>query len=378
MPDSGSTRRRFLQDVTAGSAGVAVASVPGVRPAFAEGAAPGAPWPLTVESFPLAEPGKASGLGRITIVTDEDLPDAYQERLHATYSDLDLRQCGTSGEFHRQVSEAHVIYGGFSREDIVAARQLKWIQYTAAGVEHILWPELVESPVVLTNMQRMYSPTISETVIGLLLTLTRGLNRYALQTRERRWDPVEGLSEISGRTLGIVGLGGIGTDTAFRAHFGFGMKILAVDPKPLPKPAFVAELHSLDWLPKMPPLVDVLLCAAPHTKVSEEMLGESIFRSMKPTAYFINVSRGKLVDTPALVRALKEGWIAGAALDVTYKEPLPADDPLWTAGNIFITSHSSAHSEGSLLRCRDLFCENFRRYVNGLPLLNVVDKKRGY
>jgi phosphoglycerate dehydrogenase-like enzyme len=108
------------------------------------------------------------------------------------------------------------------------------------------------------------------------------------------------------------------------------------------------------------------------------MFNESIFRAMKPTAYFIDVSRGKLVDTPALVRALKEGWIAGAALDVTYKEPLPPDEALWTAGNMIITSHSSAHSQGSSDLCYAPFPENFRRYVNGLPLLNVVDKKRGY
>ena len=210
------------------------------------------------------------------------------------------------------------------------------------------------------------------------LTLTRGLNRYTLQTREHVWKQIEGLNELSGLTLGIVGLGGIGTDTAYRAHYGFHMKILAVDPKPLPKPSFVAELHSTEWLPKMVPQVDLLMSAAPHTPVTEGMFNESIFRAMKPTAYFINMSRGKLVDTPALIRALKEGWIAGAGLDVAYKEPLPADDPLWTAGNLIITSHSSAASEGSTRRKNELLCENVRRYVSGLPLLNVVDKKRGY
>jgi phosphoglycerate dehydrogenase-like enzyme len=156
------------------------------------------------------------------------------------------------------------------------------------------------------------------------------------------------------------------------------MKILAVDPKPLPKPSFVAELHSPEWLPHMVPLVDVLLSAAPHTPATEGMFTEAVFRAMKPTAYFLNVSRGKLVNTPALIRALKEGWIAGAGLDVAYLEPLPPDDPLWTAGNLIITSHSSATSAGSTQRLNDLFCENVRRYVSGLPLLNVVDKKRGY
>jgi phosphoglycerate dehydrogenase-like enzyme len=333
---------------------------------------------VTVDSYPLAEPGKGASLARVKIVAWGDIPEPHQGRLRGLSPNLELVQCRSEEEFRREVADAHVIYGEPSREDFAAARQLRWIQYASAGVEPILWPELVESPVVLTNMQRIFSPTISETVIGLLLSLTRGLNRYALQTRERRWQPIEGLTEISGLTMGIAGLGGIGTDTAYRAHYGFQMTILAVDPKPLPKPAFVAELHSLDWLPKMVPQVDVLVCAAPHTPLSEGMFNESIFRAMKPTAYFINVSRGKLVDTPALVRALKEGWIAGAGLDVAYKEPLPPDDPLWTAGNIIVTAHTSGHSEGSNLRARELFLENVRRYMNGLPLLNVVDKRRGY
>jgi phosphoglycerate dehydrogenase-like enzyme len=280
----------------------------------------------------------------------------------------------------REVADAHVIYGLFTPEEFKAARKVRWIQWKAAGVEEIIFPELVESPVVLTNMQKMYSPTISETAIGLLLTLTRRLNQYAIQTREHRWNQLtdEGLLEISGLTLGLVGMGGIGTDTAYRAHFGFNMRVLATDTQPLHKPAFVEELHSPDWLPTMVPKVDVLMSAAPHTPVTHHMFNEKIFRLMKPTAYFINVSRGWLVDTPALVRALKEHWIAGAALDVTEEEPLPTTSPLWTAGNVIITSHTSAKSKGSEERADALFCENIRRYVNGIPLLNVVDKKRGY
>jgi phosphoglycerate dehydrogenase-like enzyme len=378
MPKDGFSRRRFLGNIAAGSTGAALLSLPAAAHAAAGDAGAEPPWPVTVESYPLLEPGKTASLARIKLATQEDIPAAHQQKLFAYAPTLDLTLCRDEQQFRIEVAGAHVILGDFSREDLQAARQLRWIQYTAAGVEHILFPELVDSPIVLTNMQRMYSPTISETAIGLLLTLTRGLNRYTLQTHEHVWKPLNGLTEISELTLGIVGLGGIGTDTAYRAHYGFNMKILAVDPKPLPKPAFVAELHSPEWLPKMVPQVDVLLSAAPHTPVSEGMFNETIFRAMKPTAYFINVSRGKLVDTPALIRALKEGWIAGAGLDVAYQEPLPPDDPLWTAGNLIITSHTSAISEGSTQRSYDLFCENMRRYVSGLPLLNVVDKKRGY
>jgi len=276
------------------------------------------------------------------------------------------------------VADAHIIYGVFTREEYRAARKLRWIQYRAAGIDELLYPELVNSPVILTNMQRTHSPSISETAICLMLALIRGVNRYAVQTRDHVWKEWDDHQELSGRTLGVVGLGGIGTDTAYRAHYGFNMKILAVDPKPLPKPAFVAELHSPDWLPQMVPQVDVLLSAAPHTPLTENIFNAAVFRTMKPTAYFINMTRGALVDTPALITALKEKWIAGAGLDVAYKEPLPPDDPLWSAGNIIITSHTSGVSDATMVRKYELLCENLRRYVNGLPLLNVVDKVRGY
>ena len=376
MSEGNLSRRKFLSGVAAGSTGAALASLPGVMPGADGGAAPAAP--ETMESYPIVEAGNGAAVDHLKIVTTDGIPEPYQEKIRGLAPHVEIRLCQSDDEFHREVADAHVIYGGFSREDLVAAKQLRWIQFTAAGVEHILWPELVDSPTVLTNMQRIYSPVISETAIGLMLALARGIPQYTLQTREHRWQTVAGLVEISGMTLGLVGLGGIGTDTAYRAHYGFNMKILAVDPKPLPKPSFVAELHSVDWLPQMAPQVDILMSAAPHTRLSEGMFNEPVFRAMKRTAFFINVSRGKLVDTPALVRALEQGWIAGAGLDVSYKEPLPADEPLWRAPNVIITCHTSAHSPKVEGRQMDLFSENVRRYMAGLPLLNVVDKRRGY
>ena len=377
MSKEGLSRRSFLRNTAVGTTGAALASLPTAHAGAAE-ALPEPPWPKTEESYPLTAAANTAGQARLMLVTDLEFPSVYREKLQAYAPNLEIKTCGSREEFRQQVADAHIIFGGCNKEEFLSARQLRWIQYPAAGVEGILFPDLVESPVVLTNMQRMYSPTISESVIGLLITLTRRLNDYTLQTRERKWNELEGLREISGLTMGIVGMGGIGTDTAYRAHYGFHMRILATDPKPLPKPAFVAELHSPEWLPKMVPQVDVLLSAAPHTPLTHHMFNDEIFRLMKPSAYFINVSRGWLVDSAALVSALKERRIAGAALDATEPEPLPPDHPLWTAGNIIITSHSSAVSAGSTEKSMDLFCENVRRYTNGLPLLNVVDKKRGY
>ena len=378
MSKEGFSRRSFLRDTAVGTTGAALASLPLASTASAD--APAAPpWPVTEVSYPLAQPGPVTSQMRLKLVASQgDLRSSYHDQLLAYAPNLEIKVCDNHEEFHREVADAHIVFGEISREDFLAARQLRWIQYPAAGVEEILYPELVDSPVVLTNMQRMYSPTISETVIGMLIMLSRRLNEYTFQTRERRWNALDGLGEISGLTMGIVGMGGIGTDTAYRAHYGFHMHILGTDPKPVPKPAFVAELHSPEWLPKMVTQVDVLVSAAPHTPITHHMFNDEVFGLMKPSAFFINVSRGWMVDNGALVRVLKERRIAGAALDATEPEPLPPDHPLWTAGNILITSHSSAQSAGSTRRTMELFCENLRRYVNGLPLLNVVDKKRGY
>jgi len=378
MPHDPVSRRQFLHNAATGSAGVALGTSLAGAPAANASIAGDPPLPHTMESYPIAEPGKGAAVDHLKIVSMENMPDLYSERIRALSSGIELQTGLSPLAFRRELADAHALFGGFTRDDFAAAKSLRWIQISAAGVEDILWPELVQSPVVLTNMQRIYAPVISETAIALMLALARGIPRYSLQTQRHEWKQLDGLREISGMTLGMVGLGGIGTETARRAHFGFGMTVLAVDPKPIPKPDFVAELYSTDWLLEMASRVDILMCAAPHTPISEGMLNDSVFSAMKKSAYFINMSRGKVVDTPALVRALKAGTIAGAGLDPAYKEPLPPDDELWTAPNLIITCHTSGWSPKVEGRTHGLFIENVRRYANGLPLLNVVDKQRGY
>jgi phosphoglycerate dehydrogenase-like enzyme len=277
-------------------------------------------------------------------------------------------------------AEAEVILGEPSVEAIRAARKLKWVQHWAAGVER-LPRELMQHPCVLTNMQRVFAPVIAETAFALLLGLTRGLVQDSVPNfRLRKWDRggTVPLDDLFQKTLGVVGLGGIGTEVARRAHHGFGMRVLAVDPKPMPRPDFVAELREPAWLPEMVPQVDVLVSCAPHTRETERMFGEAVFRSLRKTACFVNVSRGALVDQVALARALKEGWIRGAGLDVTTPEPLPPEDPLWDCPNLVITPHNSGSAPIRLVRLVALVAENVRRYSTGLALLNVVDKERGY
>lgn len=377
MTQEGFSRRKFLRNVAAGSTAAALTSLPGAVPATQGGQSPGAP--VTVEPYPIAEPGKAAGTPpRLRIVTVDDLLPKSLEKLRQMAPQVELRRCRDLAELNVQVKNADAVYGKFDRETLIAGTRLKWIQYLSAGVDGIVSPELVESPIVLTNFARVASSAISETAIGLLLALARGIDRYLRQTDKRVWLRHNDHVEISGMTMGIVGMGGIGSAIARRAYYGFDMRILATDAKPLLKPHFVEELHDPGWFMEMVPLSDVLVSAVPHTPLTNKMFNEHVFRTMKKTAFFINMSRGKTVDTPALVRALNEGWIAGAGLDVTHPEPLPAHDPLWSAARVIITPHASSVSPRPLPHGEALFVENVSRYLAGQPLLNVVDKKRGY
>jgi phosphoglycerate dehydrogenase-like enzyme len=301
------------------------------------------------------------------------------QQIQAQGKDAELVVTKNLDDLYRVLPDVDVIFGSINAEILARAKNLRWMQHTEAGMESVLFPELVKSPIVVTNMARMFAPAISETAIAMLLALTRGLNKYFIpQFRQRSYKPERNLVEVDGMTMGIVGMGGLGSATAMRAHYGFNMRILATDAKPMEKPIFVDTLREPGWFPEMVPQVDVLVSAAPRTKETDGMFNEKVFRSMKKTAYFINISRGGLVNQPALIRALKEGWIAGAGLDVTTPEPLPPDSPLWDCPNLTLTCHTAGFAPQRRIRQMGLLAENVRRYANGLPLLNVVDKQRGY
>jgi len=282
-------------------------------------------------------------------------------------------------ELNRLLPEVDVVFGAINAEMLAEAKNLRWMQTGEAGMEKLLFPELIESSVVVTNMARMFAPAISETAIGMLLSLTRGLNKYYIpQFQKRTWHAERNLVEVDGMTMGIVGMGGIGQATATHAHYGFNMRILGTDAKPMAKPIFVDTLREPAWLMEMVPQVDILVSAAPFTKETAGMFNEKVFRAMKKTAYFLNLSRGALVEENTLAQALKEGWIAGAGLDPAGIEPLPSTSPLWDCPNLVITCHTAGFAPQRQIRLMGLLAENVRRYSSGLPLMNVVDKRRGY
>lgn len=304
---------------------------------------------------------------------------AEVEQITSQGKNIEMSVTESAEELNRLLPEVDVVIGAVKPDMLARAKNLRWMQHTEAGVDTILFPELVKSPVVVTNMARMFAPCISETAVGMLLAITRGLDKYYIpQFPEKKYFAYRNLVEVDGMTMGLVGMGGTGHATAERFHYGFNMRILATDAKPMVKPIFVETLREPAWLTEMAPQVDILVSAAPLTKETAHIFNETLFRSMKKTAYFLNLSRGGLVDQPALVQALKEGWIAGAGLDVTTPEPLPPDAPIWDCPNTVITCHTSGFSPQRRIRQMGLIAENVRRYASGLPLMNVVDKQRGY
>jgi phosphoglycerate dehydrogenase-like enzyme len=364
------SRRHFMAGLAGGTAAATLAG---------NAATVAAATPVVIPIYPVAEP-KPNNDGPIKVLVTHRITDAEANQIRSAGTSVELVMLRDRSALNAQIAEAEAIFGPVDGDALAHAKKLKWVQHTAAGVE-VLPKSLMEHPCVLTNMQRVYAPVIAESAIGMLLSLTRGLVQDSFPNfKARKWGEKSTvpLIDLYHKTMGIVGIGGIGTEIARRAHYGFEMKILAVDPKPLPKPDFVAELREPGWLLEMVPQVDVLVSAAPHTKETLKMFNQSVFSRMKPSAYFINVSRGGLVDQEALVKALKEKTIAGAGLDVTTPEPLPPGHPLWECPNLTITPHNSGQAPVRQIRLIALAAENVRRYSNGLPLLNVVDKARGY
>lgn len=288
----------------------------------------------------------------------------------------------TNEDVIRQLRDADGIIGNITREMLRAAPKLRWVQVGSAGVETVLFPELVKSDITLTNCKIIQGPEISDHAFALLLALTRRLNELIPLKAKRAWPQREFQSdrrpiELNGRTALIIGLGGIGTQIAQRA-WAFGMNVLAVDPRDMPMTRFVDRVVPPDRLQEFLPQADVVFMAAPDTEESRQMMGAREFSRMKRDSFFIAVSRGKTYDGAALAKALDEKRLAGAGLDVTEPEPLPPDSPLWQFDNVVITPHIAGQSDKFPARQMTVFKENAKRFSEGLPLINVVDKAKGY
>jgi phosphoglycerate dehydrogenase-like enzyme len=284
----------------------------------------------------------------------------------------------------REIVDADAMVGvQLTPELFKLAKQLKWLHISSAGVENHggqvgLFPALIDSDVVVTNAKNVYGPQIADHAFAFLLALTRRLNVTIPRQHLEEWPPGRsGMFELNGKTAVIIGVGGIGSQIAQRAH-GFGMKVIGVDIRDIPVSNEVQRVVPPDMLDSVLPEADVVFISVPHTHKSEGMMGAREFELMKQGSYFIAMSRGKIYDHGALVKALDSRRLAGAGLDVTDPEPLPKGDPLWKFENVVITPHTSGGSDNLEGRLNHLVSENIRRFGAGLPLLNVVDKKAGF
>lgn len=272
-----------------------------------------------------------------------------------------------------------VILGGFPPAVCAAAPNLRWVQSFSTGMDKFLFPEIVErDEVMISNVAGLYASQGGEHAWALLLALTRQIP-LAVKNKEKRLWASEAVVEIAGVTMGVIGMGGFGVEISKRAQ-GYDMKVIAIDPVRTEKPPFVHELlpTSKETLHDLLRRSDIVMMACPLTKETYHLISTEELALMKPSAYLINVTRGGIIDEPALVDALKAGQIAGAGLDVTEKEPLAQDSPLWDAPNLILTPHRAGASQHRPRKIFEFFLQNMNRYINGQKPVNVIDKRKGY
>ncbi len=280
------------------------------------------------------------------------------------------------------LAEAQVILGRCSPQLIRIAKKLHWLQHFGTGVDPcLLSPAAQEADFILTNAQHTAGPPIAEHVMAMLMMLTRNLHYFHHMQQQQTWqrppDTPAPMIEIGGKTMLVVGLGGIGTEVARRAA-ALDMKVIATRRSSREGPDFVDYVGLSDELLALAAQADVIVNALPLTRETTGIFGKEFFATIKPGAYFISIGRGKSTDTAELIAALKDGRLAGAGLDVTDPEPLTGGHELWTLPNVIITPHIAYMTDRGFERNRLVITENLRRYINGERMLNVVDIQRGY
>lgn len=314
-------------------------------------------------------------------------------QIRAAAGELEVANAASEAEALGVMPDAAAFFGKITPTLLAAAPQLSWVQSPTASLEHYLFAELIAHPCVLTNMRGLFSDVIADQVLGYVLCFARNLHLYVRQQLNAHWQPIGGESErvsfatgpgvvngidrahlhLADCTLGIVGLGAIGSEIARRGR-AFDMRIVAVDPVRTEAPEGVAALWKPDQLSKLLATGDFVVIAAPHTPQTEKLFRRPQFQQMKRSAYLINIGRGAIVDLADLTAALETGEIAGAALDVFETEPLPATHPLWQMPNVILTPHVAGYSPRIAERHLGVLLDNIRRFRNGQPLRNVVNK----
>lgn len=329
----------------------------------------------------------------ITVLLDVDasqaiwrFPADLESVIAERFKGVNVIRPKNAREMKAALPRADVLYSWWLAPDMLGhARRLRWIHTPAAGVDRLLIPQLLHSDIFVTNSRGIAADAMADHVFAMILALVRRLPesvRFQSQQRwgrETLWATEPPPSSLAGKTLGIVGLGGVGAALTKRAR-AFGMKVIGSRSRPGKAPKGVDKLYGPDGHLELIAASDVIAVTAPLTQATRGLIGLREIAKMKPTAYLVNVGRGALVDETALLRALRERKIAGAALDVFQREPLPPSSVLWKLPNLLITPHYAGTYPEHMARATELFLENLGHFVKGRikKMKNVVDKKRGY
>lgn len=307
-----------------------------------------------------------------------------REKLQQAFPDSIVVQLQSYDRVPEEIVDTDVFIGWSLRpEQFVIAKKLRWIHSPAAAVHQLMYPELIRSNVVLTNSTGVHGPVVAEHAITVLLALAKRLPQAMhyqarkIWAQELLWNEHPRPREVAGATVLVIGMGGIGREFAIRAK-ALGMKVLAVRQNPAKGAGPADAVYGLEQLEELLPKADFVLLCTPVTPATTGLINKQRLEKMRFGAYLINVARGPLIDDAALIEALQQQRIAGAALDVFEEEPLPANSPFWSLENMLITPHTAAVTEKLWDRHYDLIVENLTRLLAGKPLLNEVDKHRGY
>jgi len=312
-------------------------------------------------------------------------PDWFAPRLKKDFPQLNVIHLRKYEGIEEALGDAEVAIAWSIRpQQLSAAHKLRWIHSPAAAVHQLLFPELIESDVTLTNAREVHGPVVAEHVIAQIFALAKKLpqavrlQKKKIWGQESLWRDQPSPREVMGSTLGLVGLGSIGREVAKRAA-ALSMRVIAVREHPEKGTApGVEHVYRSDQIDQLLQQSDYVVLAAPITALTASLMNAERLACMKTGSSLINVSRGSLVDESALVAALKRGRLASAALDVFSKEPLEAESPFWEMENVLVTPHSAAITGKLWERHYALISENMRRYLADKPLLSVVDKRAGY
>jgi phosphoglycerate dehydrogenase-like enzyme len=314
------------------------------------------------------------------VIVGEDVGAANLTRLRAAFPDIPFDLCLTETEQLAVAPQATIIFSKrFFPSVLAAAPHLQWVQAGTAGVNHLLTMGLADRPILLTNAAGAHGIPMSELILAMALAFAGGLHTL-LRSQSAHGavakQVIRDKFELEGQTLCVIGLGDIGGTLAHKAKL-LGLQVLGVRRSDRPFPHLDAQFTPDQLQIPLAQADHVALCL-PHTPATQHIIGAAELRAMRPTAYLYNVGRGSAIDPHALVTALQQGWIAGAGLDVTEPEPLPAESPLWEMPNVILTRHTSGSSPKNADRITTIFLENLARFCRGETLHNLIDKTQGY